>query len=1184
MRKSPAVFLITFLFFLLSNFSVFAYDAKTTHSNLTEITVDFYNNVLPAKLVTEEEKQWLKQGSINEDAGTRSINHFYDPVFNKTWELGGVEHLFPALTVKEWGQNPFAQALYDPIYLAFIGPMTESPVFSRANFTWQRAIYEYAKGNKKMAFESLGHILHLIQDMSVPEHTRENVHIFFVQNANSPYELYAAKSNKDFYEQARKNIQNLRPINKLTLNEYFDEVALYSNNYFYSPDTFPPTKYKLPEIIFPDVAEIGEDGITRYYLLGNDEDGRLFHLAKKETNWRAQSGLYLYTLKDDKVLQDYWERLSKKAVLSGAGVIDLFFQEAEKAKSNPDFISKSEKNILTAMIGGLSDFINVIFQKNSDFIIIDDVSDTSVVTTTKHPNSTTTIKPFNNTTTTKQSTITIKLPTTTTKLPTTTTKPTTTTTKSTTTTIRATTTTRSTTTTTLTSVNFCSFSTNRIPQRNKIIINEISWMGSINSSNDEWIEIKNISSQEIDISNWQLIDKGEQIKIIFEKGSKIPAYGFYLLERTDDNSVPFISADYIYTGVLNNTDEGLRLFDNNCQLQDEVLADLDWPAGDNTSKRTMERKLDLTWQTSALINGTPKQENSNGYVVINSGGSSNVSNTTTTVTTPTTTQTTTTTTTTQTTTTTTTTTTKPNYQKILITEIKVAGLSSDGKTNVYDEFIELYNPNNFEVDLTGWYLQKKTSQSNEFSSLVPSDLFEGKIINSSGYFLISHSSSTYQGIADILDSNYSVTDNNTIVLKNPNREIVDKVGFGEANDCEITCALNPGPNQSAQRRYIENNFLDTDDNSNDFEIRNCPSPKGFSSNDNCFPSETTTTTTTTTTRPPITSTPAIPYITEFSWHPFDKNSSKIVIDFRTNSYPFIPPTNYTGNVFTAMAFYLHSDSDDPSVNFGIPTDYLGDKYNWELSGNIPGLVLSYPTYVSGTRKVGSIIFTSDGNMAANSAVPRKYSYRIDQLPKDNHFIVDVTGTTNGQSLNFTADQYVTIGYYGYANSPSSYLKLIAYDPTKFYFNAANYYHQPTNVLNFEAKCDNDSCNNLIFSWFQASDEDPKDILKYDLHYVFAKQGDDLNNNDLTRQSWEWSSPYNVLGEPIFNAQENKLQLQVPVDDLYYLKAKRLPGVPLDVFFGIKAQDSEGLKSEIPKIIFINIPPIVPETTTTTGGP
>jgi predicted transglutaminase-like protease len=64
-------------------------------------------------------------------------------------------------------------------------------------------------------------------------------------------------------------------------------------------------------------------------------------------------------------------------------------------------------------------------------------------------------------------------------------------------------------------------------------------------------------------------------------------------------------------------------------------------------------------------------------------------------------------------------------------------------------------------------------------------------------------------------------------------------------------------------------------------------------------------------------------------------------------------------------------------------------------------------------------------------------------------------------------------------------------------------------------------------------------------------------------------------ESTFNTQENKLQLQVSINNLYYLKEKRLPGVPLDVFFGIKAQDNEGLKSEISKIVFLYIPPIVP---------
>ena len=84
-----------------------------------------------------------------------------------------------------------------------------------------------------------------------------------------------------------------------------------------------------------------------------------------------------------------------------------------------------------------------------------------------------------------------------------------------------------------------------------------------------------------------------------------------------------------------------------------------------------------------------------------------------------------------------------------------------------------------------------------------------------------------------------------------------------------------------------------------------------------------------------------------------------------------------------------------------------------------------------------------------------------------------------------------------------------------------------------------------------------------------------------RQSWEWSQSQNVVGESVFNSETNRFSLEVPIGSIYYLKEKRLLGVPLDVFFGIKAQDNEGLKSAIPKIFFLHIPSIIPETTTTT---
>jgi len=162
------------------------------------------------------------------------------------------------------------------------------------------------------------------------------------------------------------------------------------------------------------------------------------------------------------------------------------------------------------------------------------------------------------------------------------------------------------------------------PVRNRVIINEVAWMGTSNSADDEWVELKNISGTEINLAGWQLLDKNNQIKIFFNNQPRVLIKGFFLLERTNDDSVPYIPADLIYSGGLNNTNETLYLFDENCQLQDEVLANPNWPAGDNSSKRTMERKSDLTWQTSTEPGGTPKMENSGGYYVYQ-GGSSGVS-------------------------------------------------------------------------------------------------------------------------------------------------------------------------------------------------------------------------------------------------------------------------------------------------------------------------------------------------------------------------------------------------------------------------------------------------------------------------------------------------------------------------------------------------------------------------------
>lgn len=346
----------------------------------------------------------------------------------------------------------------------------------------------------------------------------------------------------------------------------------------------------------------------------------------------------------------------------------------------------------------------------------------------------------------------------------------------------------------------CQKITGVYPTRNKVIINEIAWMGTINSASDEWIELKNISQSEVDLDNWQLLDKDQKIKIIFNNRYSIQPNGFFLLERTDDNSVPGISADLIYTGALTNTNEALYLFDDNCQLQDEALANPNWPTGDNSSKRTMERKHNLEWQTSSNIGGTPRQENSSGYYVYYGGGGGGDTS----VPPPT----------------------PPSPTlpppEILITEIQIISASSTD-----DDFIELYNPTSTNADISGFQLKKKSSTGNEYSVI----LFPaGTIISPQGYFLWMNSGfASSSGILTDVTTTQTLSKNNSLALLDKDKNIVDAVAWGSSTNPfveTLSFPQNPDKNQSLGRKWSTSTgtYIDTDNNYNDFQIQE-PTPK-----------------------------------------------------------------------------------------------------------------------------------------------------------------------------------------------------------------------------------------------------------------------------------------------------------------------------------------------------------------------
>lgn len=151
-----------------------------------------------------------------------------------------------------------------------------------------------------------------------------------------------------------------------------------------------------------------------------------------------------------------------------------------------------------------------------------------------------------------------------------------------------------------------------------VIINEVMWMGTKASASDEWIELFNLTNNEINLSGW-ILSAEDGIPQIILCGNIVPG-GFFLLERTDDQTVSNIFADQIYTGDLGNGGEHLFLKNDQGQIVDEIDASRGWPAGSNNElKASMARRDDGSWLTSDVgqgkdangndINGTPREVN-----------------------------------------------------------------------------------------------------------------------------------------------------------------------------------------------------------------------------------------------------------------------------------------------------------------------------------------------------------------------------------------------------------------------------------------------------------------------------------------------------------------------------------------------------------------------------------------------
>jgi len=151
----------------------------------------------------------------------------------------------------------------------------------------------------------------------------------------------------------------------------------------------------------------------------------------------------------------------------------------------------------------------------------------------------------------------------------------------------------------------------------QIIISEIAWMGRDSSANDEWIELANEGEISVDLSSWTLeaMDGSPNITL----SGTISSGGIFLLERTDESTLPNLPAGLIYTGALKNEGEILILKNNGGEVF-KVDTSSGWPGGNNSTKETMQ------WNGSSWITGSPTPGIKNTEILSNQNKDADASN------------------------------------------------------------------------------------------------------------------------------------------------------------------------------------------------------------------------------------------------------------------------------------------------------------------------------------------------------------------------------------------------------------------------------------------------------------------------------------------------------------------------------------------------------------------------------
>lgn len=300
--------------------------------------------------------KWFENAGKQEDAIPRFLNHFHDPLSNK-----GFKGLYDPAPL--WAQKAVGEQWIGGAY----SWQDARNYFYRSLTGVYKADREY---NLAGSFRSLGQVMHLVQDMSVPEHTRDTAHPF-----NFTYETWVEKvasidkhpykalftyllANPISPDPALLRQAAWLPNATIPITNLFDAqiytgtnpgltvgsgigLAEFSNANFFSFKTiFKDYPYPAPSTIQEYKSIDPVTGKIKTFVRKVRDGEPIEHLAQTIAFYK-----YLviktkgYTLEDDLIYGDYMSKLLPRAVGYSAALLDYFFRGTMSITTAPGDIT-----------------------------------------------------------------------------------------------------------------------------------------------------------------------------------------------------------------------------------------------------------------------------------------------------------------------------------------------------------------------------------------------------------------------------------------------------------------------------------------------------------------------------------------------------------------------------------------------------------------------------------------------------------------------------------------------------------------------------------------------------------------------------------------------------------------------------------------------------------------------------